>query len=77
MGVGLVGLSDKGLFMILDGESYVGNGAAEGWFRPSVLGAEKAVHGELSLMLARYGSRGVSSRIMGMNRGTQRLRYGG
>ena len=39
--------------MIRDGESYIGNGAAEGWFRPCVLGAEKAVHGELSLIWAR------------------------
>ena len=52
MGVGLVGCQTKS-FHNMDGESYVGNSAAEGWFRPSILGAEKAVHGEFPLILAR------------------------
>ena len=40
-------------FHYMDGESYVGNSAAEGWFRPSILGAEKAVHGDFLLILSR------------------------
>lgn len=47
MRIGLVGGHLGGFPRHRLGELYIGDGAAEGGLRPSILGAEEAIHGEM------------------------------